>query len=68
MNIIKFPAPPKELSEQEKIEIARQELLAEVRLMEAQGLLDFVEIEQQPGKVVQFFDCAQQVNTDNQAE
>lgn len=68
MNIIQFPAPKIELSEQEQVEIARQELLAEVRLMEAQGLLDFVEIEQQPGKVVQFFDCAQQVNTDNQAE
>jgi hypothetical protein len=67
MNIIKFH-PQNELSEQEKIEIARQELLAEVRLMEAQGLLDFVEIEQQPGKVVQLFNCAQQVNTDKQAE
>jgi hypothetical protein len=62
MNIIKFPAPQKELSEQEEIDIARQELLAEVRLMEAQGLLDFVEIELQPGKVVQLFNCAQQVN------
>ncbi len=68
MNIIKFPEPKKELSEEEETEMARQELLAEVRLMEAQGLLDFVEIEQQPGEVVQLFNCAQQVNSDNQAE
>jgi hypothetical protein len=54
MNILKFPTQEKMLSEQERIEIARQELLAEVRLMEAQGLLDFVEIEQQPGEVIQF--------------
>lgn len=54
MNILKFPTPEKMLSEQERIEIARQEILAEVRLMEAQGLLDFVEIEQQPGEVIQF--------------
>ena len=66
MNIIKFPATPKELSEQEKIEMARQELLAEIRLMEAQGLLDFVEIEQQPGEVVQLSSGALNVNTDNQ--
>ena len=53
MNILKFPTPEKMLSEQERIEIARQEILAEVRLMEAQGLLDFVEIhEQQPGEVI----------------
>ncbi len=55
MNIIKFPEPKKELSEEEKIEIARQEILAEVRLMEAQGLLTFDYIEQQPGEVVQLF-------------
>jgi len=55
MNIIKFPEPKKELSEEEEIEIARQEILAEVRLMEAQGLLDFIEIEQQPGEVIQLF-------------
>lgn len=55
MNIIKFPEPQKKLSEEEEIEIARQEILAEVRLMEAQGLLDFVEIEQQPGEVIQLF-------------
>lgn len=55
MNIIKFPKPEKELSEEEKIEIVRQELLDEIRLMEAQGLLTFVEIEQQPGEVVQLF-------------
>ena len=54
MNIIKFPEPQKKLSEEE-IEIARRELLAEVRLMEAQGLLDFIEIEQQPGEVIQLF-------------
>lgn len=54
MNILKFPTPEKMLSERERIEIARQEILAEVRLMEAQGLLDFVEIEQQPGEVIQF--------------
>jgi hypothetical protein len=55
MNIIKFPELQKKLSEEEEIEIARQEILAEVRLMEAQGLLDFVEIEQQPGDVIQLF-------------
>ncbi len=55
MNIIKFPEPQKKLSEEEEIEIARQEILAEVRLMEAQGLLDFVEIEQQPSEVIQLF-------------
>jgi predicted NUDIX family NTP pyrophosphohydrolase len=55
MNIIKFPEPQKKLSEEEEIEIARRELLAEVRLMEAQGLLDFIEIEQQPGEVIQLF-------------
>lgn len=55
MNIIKFPETQKKLSEEEEIEIARQEILAEVRLMEAQGLLDFVEIEQQPGEVIQLF-------------
>ncbi len=55
MNIIKFPEPQKKLSEEEEIEIARQEILAEVRLMEAQGLLDFVEIEQQLGEVIQLF-------------
>ena len=55
MNIIKFPVPKKELSEEEKTQIARQELLAEIRLMEAQGLLDFVEIEQQPSEVIQLF-------------
>lgn len=54
MNILKFPTPEKMLSEQERIEIARQEILAEARLMEAQGLLDFVEIEQQPGEVIQY--------------
>ena len=52
MNIIKFPELQKKLSEEEEIEIARQEILAEVRLMEAQGLLDFVEIEQLPGEVI----------------
>lgn len=52
MNILKFPTPEKMLSERERIEIARQEILAEARLMEAQGLLDFVEIEQQPGEVI----------------
>lgn len=53
MNILKFPTPEKMLSERERIEIARQEILAEARLMEAQGLLDFVEIhEQQFGKVI----------------
>ncbi len=56
MNILKFPTPEKMLSEQERIEIARQEILAEVRLMEAQGLLDFVEIVQQLGDVIQFPD------------
>jgi hypothetical protein len=66
MNIIQFPAPKIELSEQEQVEIARQELLAEIRLMEAQGLLDFVEIEQQPGEVVQLISGALNVNTDNQ--
>ena len=55
MNIIKLPEPQKKLSEEEEIEIARRELLAEVRLMEAQGLLDFIEIEQQPGEVIQLF-------------
>jgi hypothetical protein len=55
MNIIKLPEPQKKLSEEEEIEIARQEILAEVRLMEAQGLLDFVEIEQQPGDVIPLF-------------
>ena len=54
MNILKFPTPEKMLSERERIEIARQEILAEARLMEAQGLLDFVEIEQQPGEIIQF--------------
>lgn len=54
MNVIKFPTPAKTLSEQEKIEIARQEILAEAKLMEAEGLLDFVEIEQQPGEVIDF--------------
>ncbi len=67
MNIIQFPTPPKELSDQEKIEIARQELLAEIRLMEAQGLLDFVEIEQLPGEVLQLFNDTEDVNTDHQA-
>jgi hypothetical protein len=38
---------------------------AEVRLMEAQGLLDFVEIEQQPGEVVQLFAGMQSDLTDN---
>jgi hypothetical protein len=66
MNIIQFPAPKIELSEQEQVEIARQELLAEIRLMEAQGLLDFVEIEQQSGEVVQLISGALNVNTDNQ--
>jgi hypothetical protein len=66
MNIIQFPAPKIELSEQEQVEIARQELLAEIRLMEAQGLLDFVEIEQPPGEVVQLISGALNVNTDNQ--
>ncbi len=66
MNIIQFPAPKIELSEQEQVEIARQELLAEIRLMEAQGLLDFVEIEHQPGEVVQLISGALNVNTDNQ--
>lgn len=56
MNILKFPTPEKMLSERERIEIARQEILAEARLMEAQGLLDFVEIEQQPGEIIQFPD------------
>ncbi len=56
MNILKFPTPEKMLSEQERIEIARQEILAEVRLMEAQGLLHFVEIEQQLGEVIEFPD------------
>ncbi len=65
MNIIKFPEPQKKLSEEEEIEIARQEILAEVRLMEAQGLLDFVEIEQQPGEVVQLFAGMQSDLTDN---
>jgi hypothetical protein len=54
MNILKFPTPEKMLSERERIEIARQEILAEARLMEAQGLLDFVEIEQQPSEIIQF--------------
>lgn len=54
MNILKFPTPEKMLSERERIEIARQEILAEARLMEAQGLLNFVEIEQQPGEIIQF--------------
>lgn len=54
MNVIKFPTPAKALSEQEKIEIARQEILAEAKLMAAEGLLDFVEIEQQPGEVIDF--------------
>jgi hypothetical protein len=53
MNVIKFPEPQKALSEEEKFEIARQELLAEVRRMEAQGLLTFDYIEQQPGEVIQ---------------
>ena len=66
MNIIQFPTTPKELSDPEKIDITRQELLAEIRLMEAQGLLDFVEIEQQPGEVVQLISGALNVNTDNQ--
>ena len=55
MNIIKFPEPKKELSEEEKTEMARQELLAEVRLMEAQGLLTFDYIEQQPGDVIALY-------------
>lgn len=58
MNTIKFPEPKKELSEEEEIEIARQEILAEVRLMEAQGFLTFDYIEQQPGEIIQFSkDC-----------
>jgi hypothetical protein len=68
MNIIQFPTIPKELSTQEKIEIARQELLAEIRLMEAQGLLDFVEIAQQPGEVLHLFKDTDNVNTDSQDE
>ncbi len=68
MNIIQFPTIPKELSAQEEIEMARQELLAEIRLMEAQGLLDFVEIAQQPGEVVHLFGDADNVNTDSQDE
>lgn len=63
MNIIKFPEPKKELSEEEEIEIARQEILAEVRLMEAKGLLNFVEIEQQPGEVVQLFPALESGNS-----
>lgn len=66
MNIIQFPTTPKELSDPEKIDITRQELLAEIRLMEAQGLLNFVEISQQPGEVVHLFGDAETVNTDNQ--
>lgn len=56
MNIIKFPEPKKELSEEEKIEIARQEILAEVRLMEAQGLFTFELIEQEPGQLINLHD------------
>lgn len=66
MNIIPFPTHQKELSDQEKIEITRQELLEEIRLMEAQGLLDFVEISQQPGEVIYLFGDAKTVNTDSQ--
>lgn len=66
MNIIKFPEPKKELSEEEQIQIARQEILAEVRLMEAQGLLTFDYIEQQPGEVVQLY--TQSVCTYNHSE
>ncbi len=65
MNIIKFPAPQKKLSEEEEIEIARQEILAEVRQMEAQGLMDFIEIEQHPGEVIQLFTGMQSDLTDN---
>lgn len=56
MNIIKFPEPKKELSEEEEIEIARQEILAEVRLMEAQGLFIFESIEQEPGQLINLHD------------
>lgn len=55
MNILKFPTPEKMLSEQERIEIARQEILAEVRLMEAQGLFEFEELAHtSDGQVVPF--------------
>jgi|JI7StandDraft_1071085.scaffolds.fasta_scaffold103347_2 hypothetical protein len=55
MNILKFPTPEKVLSEQEQIEIARQEIIAEFRLMEAQGLIEF-EVLDNPscGEVVPF--------------
>lgn len=54
MNIIKFPEPQKKLSEEEEIEIARQELLEEIRLLDSQGLLHFEYMEQSEGQVITF--------------
>lgn len=54
MNIIKFPTPPKQLSPAEKQELARQELLEEIRLLDSQGLLHFEYIEQPEGQVINF--------------
>jgi hypothetical protein len=66
MNIIKFPEPKKVLTEQEQIEIARQEILAEVRLMEAQGILTFDYIEQRQGEVIQLL--TPQVHANNKLD
>jgi len=54
MNIIKFPKKTTQLSPEEQQEIARQELLEEIRLLDSQGLLHFEYMEQSEGQVITF--------------
>jgi hypothetical protein len=54
MNIIKFPKKTTQLSPEEQQEIARQELLEEIRQLDSQGLLHFEYMEQSEGQVINF--------------
>lgn len=54
MNVIQFPKQSNQLSPEEQQEIARQELLEEIRLLDSQGLLHFEYMEQSEGQVINF--------------